>query len=70
MGTLAINIQMPFEIICVQCNKQMKWKGSSNLPTCPQCGFKVKLIISGPTQTIPGLKPIQPSKFKRPQPMA
>jgi len=73
MGTLAINIQMPFQIMCVQCDKEMKPpKGTKGLPTCPQCGFRVKIIVNKPVMPglIPGVKLQGIPKFKRPQRMA
>lgn len=72
MGTLAINIKMPFQIICVQCGKEMKAPKLGGLWTCPQCGAKVKIIISQPVMPgIPsGVKLQGIPKFKRPQPMA
>ena len=74
LGTLAIKIQMPFQIMCVQCGKEMKpAKGTKGgIPTCPQCGFKVKIILT--KAMIPGLpggvKLQHIPKFKRPAPMA
>jgi len=73
MGTIAINIQMPFQILCVQCGKEMKQANpSKGFPTCPQCGFKVKIILNKPAMPgLPGGVKLQHiPKFKRPAPMA
>lgn len=73
MGTLAINIQMPFTVFCIQCNKEMKQaKGTKGQPACPQCGFRVKIILNKPSMPgLPGGVKLQHiPKFKRPQPMA
>lgn len=73
MGTIAINIEMPFQIICVQCNKEMKpAKGPRRLPTCPQCGAKVRIVLNQPVMPglLGGVKLQHIPKFKRPAPMA
>lgn len=73
MGTLMLNISMPFQIICVQCNKEMKPnKGSKGIPTCPQCGFKAKVIVQQKpiAPGMPDLKLAKQPTFKRPTPLA